>query len=241
VYLIGVLGMGFTVWMAVDAVRRGHAYGWLWIILFFGPMGAAVYFFMEYADGLFRGPALQPRKVTAADLRAAEAEVRRLGNVSTWTAYAAALRGRGELTRAVDAARKALEFDAGSVDARYELGLALEGAHRPEEAKAELERVVAADRTLDSDNALFALARTQLACGLDQDARKTLEELAERRARPEVLYECAAVQARLGDRAAAAENLHRIVTEAEGVPDYLKKSVRPWVRKAKQALRKVGA
>jgi len=232
--------MGFTVWMAVEAVRRGQAAGWLWIILLFGPIGAAVYFFAEYADGLFRGPALQPHKVTAADLRAAEADVRRLGNVATWTAYASALRGRRDFARAVDAAGKAIEFDPANVDARYELGLALEAGGRADEARVELERVVAADRSFDSDNALFALARTLVASGRDADARVALEELSQRSARPEVLYECAAVQARLGDRAAAAENLHRIVAEAETVPDYLQRSVRPWVRKAKQALRKMG-
>ena len=239
--LFALLGMGFTVWMAVEAVRRGQASGWLWIILLFGPLGAAVYFFSEYADGLFRGPALQPRKVSAAELRAAEADVRRLGNVATWTAYAAALRGRRDFQRAAAAASKALEHDAAHVEARYELGLALEGAGRADEARAELERVVAADRSFDSDNALFALARVQQASGRDADARVTLEELSSRSARPEVLYECAAVQARLGFRAAAAENLHRIVAEAETVPDYLQRSVRPWVRRAKQALRKLGA
>lgn len=239
--LIVLLGMGFTVWMAVEAVRRGQAAGWLWIILVFGPIGAAVYFFAEYADGLFRGHALQPRKVTATELRAAEADVRRLGNVATWTAYASALRGRRDFVRAIDAARKALEYEPANVDARYELGLALEAGGRSAEARAELERVVATSRSFDSDNALFALARALVASGEDEDARVALEELSHRSARPEVLYECAAVQARLGDRGAAAENLHRIVAEAEAVPDYLQRSVRPWVRKAKQALRKIGA
>jgi hypothetical protein len=233
--------MAFTIWMAVVAVRRGDASGWLWIILLFGPIGAAVYFFSEYADALFRGPALQPRKVTAADLRAAEADVKRLGNAATWTAYASALRGRRQTAKAADAARKALEHDPENLEARYELGLALEELGRHDEARAELDRVVAADPTFDSDGALFALARAQQGAGQDSAAREGLETLASRSARPEVLFECAAVQARLGDRAAAAQNLHRIIAEAEEVPDYLKGNVRPWVRKAKRALQKMGA
>jgi hypothetical protein len=47
------------------------------------------------------------------------------------------------------------------------------------------------------------------------------------------------VQARLGDRAAAAENLQRIVDEAKEVPDYLEPNVRPWVQKAEQALKRL--
>jgi len=241
VVAIAILGMAFTVWMAVEAVRRGDASGWLWIILLFGPIGAAIYFFSEYADGLFRGPVLQPRKVTAADLRAAEADVKRLGNAATWTAYASALRGRRATAKAVDAARKALEHDSESLEARYELGLALEESGHHDEARAELERVVAADPTFDSDGALFTLARAQQGSGQDAAARESLETLASRSARPEVLFECAAVQARLGDRAAAAQNLQRIIAEAEAVPDYLKGNVRPWVRKAKRALQKMGA
>lgn len=237
---IAVLGMAFTIWMAVEAVRRGDASGWLWIILLFGPIGAAVYFFSEYADGLFGGRALQPRKVTAADLRAAEADVKRLGNAATWTAYASALRGRRENAKAVDAAGKGLEHDPENIEARYELGLALEELGRHDEARAALERVVAADPTFDSDRALFALARAQQGSGQDGAARESLETLASRSARPEVLFECATVQARLGDRPAAAQNLHRIIAEAEDVPDYLKGNVRPWVRKAKRALRKLG-
>ena len=238
---IAILGMAFTVWMAVEAVRRGDASGWLWIILLFGPIGAAIYFFSEYADGLFGGPVLQPRKVTPADLSAAEADVKRLGNAATWTAYASALRGRRQMGKAVDAARKGLEHDPESPEARYELGLALEELGRHEEARAELERVVAADPTFDSDGALFALARAQQGSGQDAAARESLETLASRSARPEILFECAAVQARLGDRAAAAQNLHRIIAEAEEVPDYLKGNVRPWVRKAKRALQKMSA
>jgi hypothetical protein len=240
VFALVILGMAFTIWMAVEAVRRGDASPWLWIILVFGPIGAAVYFFSEYADTLFRGPVLEPRKVTAADLRAAEADVKRLGNAATWTAFASALRGRHQTDRAVDAARKALEHDPESLEARYELGLGLGELDHHDEARAELERVVAAEPTFDSDGALFALARAQQGTGQHVAARRSLETLASRSARPEILFECATVQARLGDRAAAAQNLHRIIAEAEDVPDYLKGNVRPWVRKAKRALQKMG-
>jgi hypothetical protein len=240
VLALAILGMAFTIWMAVEAVRRGDASGWLWIIVLFGPIGAAVYFFSEYADTLFRGPTLQPREVTAADLRAAEADVKRLGNAATWTAYASALRGRRQKAKAVDAARKAVEHGPESLEARYELGLGLGELGRFDEARTELERVVAADPTFDSDGALFALARAQQGTGQDAAARESLETLVSRSARPEILFECAAVQARLGDRAAAAQNLHRIIAEAEAVPDYLKGNVRPWVHKAKRALQKMG-
>jgi hypothetical protein len=239
VVLIATLAIAFTVWMAVEAYRRDGLSRWFWVIVLLGPIGAAAYFFAELAGDLFGRPVFETRPATEADLRAAEADVAQAENAFTWTAYAAALRGRRQLGQAIDAARKGLEHDPAHVEARYELGLALlEGGHH-EEARPELEKVAATEPTLDSDRVLLFLGRAQQGCGDDEAARVSLETLAARSGSPEVLFECAVVQARLGDRAAAAEKLQRIITEAEEVPDYLEPNVRPWVRKAKQALGKL--
>lgn len=238
-FLVVTLAVAFTVWMAVEAFRRNGVSTWLWVILALGPIGAAVYFFAEYAEQLFARPVFETREVTPADLKAAEADVAQAGNASTWTAYASALRGRRQLDKAIDAARKGLEHDPSHLEARYELGLALEEGGHHGEARARLEEVAAAQDTFDSDRVLFVLGRVQQACGDDESARRSLETLAARSGNPEVLFECAVVQARLGDRAGAAENLQRIVAEAKEVPDYLEPNVRPWVRKAEQALKRL--
>jgi tetratricopeptide (TPR) repeat protein len=230
VILIVLLAVAFTVWMAVETFRRDGVSVWLWVILILGPVGAVVYFFAEYAGHLFARPVFETREVTAADLQAAEADVEQAANASTWTAYASALRGRRQLDKAIDAARKGLEHDPDHLEARYELGCALQEGGRHDEARAELEKVAEADAAFDSDRVLFVLARAQEGAGDDEAARS---------GKPEVLYECAVVQARLGDRAAAAGNLQRIITEAKEVPDYLERNVRPWVRKAEQALRRL--
>jgi tetratricopeptide (TPR) repeat protein len=232
-----LLATGFTLWMAVEAVRSGHASRWLWIILVFGPLGAAVYFFSEYVGaGALSRITLRPRKVTAADVRHAEVEVRRLDTAATWAEYASLLRARKDYAKAAEAAQRALDRKPTDVDARYELGLALLEAERYADAAAALQAVVAQDRSYDSDNAIFALGRAQQGAGDLPAARASLEELAERRARPEILYDLAVVQGLLADRAAAMRSLQRIVDEAEMVPAYLQRDVRPWVRKARKAL-----
>jgi hypothetical protein len=236
-----LLATGFTLWMAVEAVRRGDASRWLWIILMFGPLGAAVYFFSEYLNlggtGLAAG--FRVRKVTAADLRRAEVEVKRLDTAATWTEYASLLRARKQYPKATEAAQRAVERKPGDLDALYELGLALLGAGRPAEAATPLGAVVEKNRSYDTDNALFALARAQRGAGDLPAARKSFEELAERRARPEILYELAVVQGQLADRPAAMRSLQRIIDEAELVPPYLQREVRPWVRKARSGLSKL--
>ncbi len=158
--VIFVLGSAFTIWMAVEAVRRGQASGWLWLILLFGPVGAAVFFFSEYLDQPTLGWAGgQGRKVTSGELRMAEAEVHRLDNAASWLGYASALRARRQYPRAVEAAQRAVERDSASVDAQYELAQALVAAGRGAEAVAPLQQVVARKRSFDSEAALFALGR----------------------------------------------------------------------------------
>jgi hypothetical protein len=114
------------------------------------------------------------------------------------------------------------------------------GAGRAAEAAPVLKSVVEQNRSFDTDNALLALARALYGAGDLPAARASFEELAERRARPEILYDLAMVQGLLGDRAAAMRSLQRIVDDAELVPDYLKREVRPWVRKARGALSQLG-
>jgi hypothetical protein len=106
-----LLGTFLTVWMAVDAVRRGRSFYWLWIMILFNPLGAVIYFFAEYLDGspLARWTRQALPGVTAADLRRAEADVNRLDNAATWLAYATALRARGQHAKAVEAAQKAVD------------------------------------------------------------------------------------------------------------------------------------
>ncbi len=237
-----VLGSAFVLWMAVEAVRRGDASRWLWIILVFGPMGAAVYFFSEYLGGgdVLGRVRFRPRKVTKDDLRRAEVEVRRLDNGPSWTEYASLLRARQDFAKAAEAATRAVERTPNSLDARYELGLAQLGAKRYPEAAIALSAVVDQDRSFDTDDALFALAKAQMGAADMAGARASLEELATRRARPEILFDLATVQGLTGDRESARRALQRILDEAELVPHYLQKNVKPWVKKARKGLAMLG-
>jgi tetratricopeptide (TPR) repeat protein len=239
--ILYILGIAFTVWAAVDAAQHGRTSPWLWIILMFPPFGALVYFLTHHGDDWFiRLTRHSRRKVTAADLAKAQAEVLRLDNAANWLDYASALRARKDYKRAVEAASKAVERDAANIDAQYELALALIAAGRLPDAAAPLERVIARSRSHDSEAALFAFARTRLAAGDAAGARDLLEEIGGRSTRPEFLYEWAAVAARLGRREEAARALQRIIVEGELVPNYLKSSVRPWIRKARHGLRRLG-
>jgi hypothetical protein len=236
--IVGLLAL-FTIWMAMEAVHRGRDDYWLWIIVFFGPIGALAFFVTEYFKEPFEGHRFRPRKITAADAMEAEAEAVRLGTAGAWTDCASAFRARGRFSHAADAARKAIDRDPASLDGRYELGLALFGARRYRDALAPLAAVVEREPRFDSDRAPITLARVQRKIGDAPAARGTLERLAEKSGRPEVLLDLARVQKQMGDRTAGAETLRRLLREAEAVPPYLQRDFADEVRQARRELRRL--
>ena len=116
-FLVPALVVGFSLWMAVEASRRGNR-DWLWIILVFQPFGAIVYFLSEYLGGTTRGPGIGPLFAGRKALRLAAAEVRRIGNSATWADYAGELRAHRKFKEAVDAARNAVAMDAQNIHAQ---------------------------------------------------------------------------------------------------------------------------
>lgn len=239
-YVLSLLTMAFTVWVGVTIVRRGHANPWLFVVLFFGPVGGLIYL-LSHMDLPFLRPSPGPRQASAQDVRRAEVDARRLDTAESWAHLASLHRSRGDFARAVDCATRATGKDPRHVDAQYELGLACLGGGRSADAIPPLRAVIARDPTYDSDDALFALARAEEQAGDLAAARASLEALAARRGRPEILFLLASVQARTGDRDASCAVLRRLIDEADYVPDYLQRNVKPWVKRARQALKEMGA
>ena len=230
-----VLGTAFTLWMAVECVRRGQAAPWLFVILVFPAVGAAVYFFAEVVGPrafVSRGP----RPASSREIARLQSEVKRLDNAEAWTDYAHALRSRKRFPEALEAAEKAAARDPQSIRVLYELGLSQMGCQKFAEAAGSLARVVEEAPGHDSGEARYAFAVACEKSGNKEGALRTLEALARTTSLPKVLFHLAALQAEAGEAGAARESLQRIIDESEYVPSYHLREVRPWVRKARKAL-----
>lgn len=230
-----VLGTAFTLWMAVECVRRGQTCPWLWVILLLPAIGAVVYFFAEVFQPrafLSRGP----RPATPREIARLQSEVKRLDNGEAWTDYAHALRSRRRFAEALEAAETAAARDPQSLRALYELGLSRIGTQEFAAAAEPLARVVEKDPGHDFGEARYALALAYEKSGDKESALSTLESLARTTSLPKVLFSLASLQAEAGDTARAREALTRIIDESEYVPSYHVREVRPWVRKARKAL-----
>ena len=151
-------GIAFTIATAVTCVRRGQTNPWIWIILFFPPVGGAVYVFTEVLGShSFRGFA-GSRTASKRELKVAEAEVRRLDNSEAWTSFAQALRSRKQFDQARQAASSAVERDPTSWRALNELGLAQMGLGDYDQAATHLAKVVELEPAHAAGEAAFALA-----------------------------------------------------------------------------------
>jgi hypothetical protein len=234
--ILYLLGAGFTIWMAVEAARSGRGGYWLWIILVFPPFGAAIYFFTEYLQSASPALSFRVRRVSGEELRQAALDAKRLDTGVAWAQYASLLRARRDFTGAAEAAQKAVEKTPGDIEALHEFGRALLGLGRPAEAEGPLKTVCGSDPGYDKGDALLALAQAQEGAGKAADARLSLEQLAVRSARPEVLYYLARLQASLGDQPAARTTLQRIIDEAEFAPTYMRRTLRPFVSRARKGL-----
>lgn len=229
-------GIAFTIAAAVTCVRRGQSNPWIWIILFFPPIGGAVYVFSEVIGShSFRG-LTNARTASKRELKVAEAEVKRLDNCEAWTNFAQALRSRKQFDQARQAAATAVEKEPTSWRALNELGLAQMGLGEYEKAATNLANVVELEPAHAAGDAAFALAVSLEKSGQKDEARRVLEQLARTSSLPKVLFSLASLQADAGKTSDARASLERIITEAEYVPSYHRREVRPWVRRAKKAL-----
>ena len=237
--LYGVAGI-YTVLVAILCVRRGQMGSWLWVIVFFGPIGATIYLVSEFEHIARPRSANVPRPSTAG-LRRAQVDAERIGTAAAWTECASLHAARGQWDVTAEAARRALALEPENLEATYELGRAALARRQWGEARAALERVVARQPDHASGETLFALARACKGGGDLAAARQRLEVLAERSSRADFLYELGRLQEQMGDRPAARSSYRRIVDEFVFTPAFMRGRVRLWVWRAKWRLLQLGS
>lgn len=230
----------YTVLAGVICVRRGHAGGWLWVILFFGPIGATIYLVSEF-EHIVRPRSASVARTSAAGLRRARADAMRVDTAAAWSECASLHAGRGQWDITAEAASRALAKEPGHLEALYDLGRAALARGHWNEARKALERVVELKPDHASGETLFGLAKACRGSGDLASARQHLESLAERSSRADFLFELGRLQEQMGDRLAARNTYLRIVDEFVFTPAYLRGRVRLCVWKAKWRLLQLGS
>jgi hypothetical protein len=216
--------------------RRPDTY-WLWIIIFFGPLGALIYFAVEVIPdaGLLR----QEFKVFPRRKRIRELESAILDNPSAgnYEELADLYLEEGKYARARQAYDKAISSRTDSLDPFYRRGIAEIRMNDFVAAVPDLERVVSGDPKYDFHQAMGLLAHAFANTGQPEKADALFKEATKISTSSETYYNYALFLASQKRDTEAGQWARKLLGKKQNMPGYLKRRERPWFRKANGLLR----
>jgi hypothetical protein len=233
-----LLQAALTIWMLVDASRRGVEPFWFWIILLFQPFGAWAYFFVykikDFQGGSGRVGTLFQRRASLNELRY---QVEQSPTAAARLSLGERLVEMGEFSEALPHLETVLEREPEHCQCLYLVAQCHRGLGRPSEAVPPLEKLIAKHASWSDYQGFRALIDACLEAGESGEALTRSRELA--RLSPSLQHKCLLAERllELGEKGEA-----RKVVE-QGLDDYRytagpgRRRDRRWVGKAKQLLK----
>jgi hypothetical protein len=225
----------------VHFIRRRPDMYWLWVIIFLGPLGAAVYIFMEVVPdlGLLRHSFdAFPRRKRIRQLEALVLENPAVGNYEELGDLYIEERN---FVRARECYDKAIRSRADLPDAFFRRGIAKIELGDFAAAVPDLEYVVSRDPKYNSNRAAGLLAHAYANSGQPERAAALFEQVTQRSTLSETYYNYATFLASEGRTAEAREWTQRILAKKPTMPGYLRRRERPWFRRANGLLKRLAA
>lgn len=224
----------------VHFIRRRPDNVWLWIIVFFGPLGALVYIAMEVVPdlGLLR-QSLDSfgRKKRIKQLEAVVLENPAAGN---YEELADLLLDEGKFARARECYDKAIT-SRGDPDPIYRRGIAELQLGEFAAAVADFEYVISRDAKYDFNRAIALLAHAYANSGQPQRADELFLQATGVSTLSETYLNYATFLASQNRTAEAREWAQRLLARKPTIPRYLQRRERPWFRKAAALLKRLPA
>jgi hypothetical protein len=224
----------------IHFMRRRPDNVWLWIIIFFGPLGATVYIFMEVVPdlGLLRQQFdSYGRKKRIRQLEAVVLENPAAGN---YEELADLLLDEGKFARARECYDKAITSH-GDPDPIYRRGIAEIHLGDFAAAVTDLEEVTQRDAKYDFNRAIALLAHAYANTGEPEQAEALFKEATDRSTLSETYLNYAAFLAAQNRVPEAREWAQRVLARKSTIPRYLQRRERPWFRKAAALLKRLPA
>jgi hypothetical protein len=245
---MGFFGAFFHPWsfilMALAIVhfirRRPDTY-WLFIILFLGPLGAAIYLLVEALPdlGLLRQSfQVFPRRKRIRELEAAVLDNPSAGNFEE---LADLYMENGDYAKACASYDRAISARTDSPDPFYRRGVCEVELGDFRAAVADLERVLETDPDYDFHRAKGLLAHAYANTGQAQKAEELFRQATVISTLSETYYNYATFLAAQGRTNEARDWAQRILAKKPTMPGYLRRRERPWFRKAAALLGRLGA
>lgn len=225
----------------IHFIRRRPDTYWFWIIIFFGPVGALIYIFLEVVPdaGLLRHSFEGfPRRKRIRYLEAAVLDNPSAGN---YEELADLYLDERNFPRARECYDRAISSRSDLPDPFYRRGIAEIELGDFASALRDLEYVVSRDRKYDSHRAAGLLAHAYANTGQPDKADAMFQQVTEKSTMSEAYYNYASFLASQKRFAEAREWSQRILAKKPTMPAYLRRRERPWFRKANALLKRLPA
>jgi len=225
----------------VHFIRRRPDGYWLWIIIFFGGLGALIYIAAEVIPdaGLMRQSFKAfPRRRRIRELQAAILDNPSAGNFEE---LADLYLEEGQFARARECYDKAISARTDSPDPFYRRGIAEIELGDFTAAIPDLERVVQKDAKYDFHRAAALLAHAYANTGQSAKADALFQEVVKISTSSETYYNYALFLASQQRNAEARDWAQRILAKKPTMPGYLRRRERPWFRRANALLLRLRA
>jgi len=225
----------------IHFIRRRPDNYWLWVILFLGPVGAAIYLCAEAIPdlGLLRGTIkIFPRRKRIKQL---EQLVRQNPSAGNWEELGDLLMEDGKCARAREAFDRAIAARSDTLDAFYRRGVCAVEMGDAAAAIPDLEKVYAKEPGYDFQRVGGLLAHAYALTGEKERAETLFRQVTDRSVSSETYLNFAALLVSEGRNAEAREWAQKVLDKKAAMPSYQKRRERPWFRSANKLLKRVPA
>ena len=237
-YPWGLILQGLAI---VHFIRRRPDTWWIYVILFLGPIGAAVYLFAEALPDI--GLARQSFKGFSRRKRIGQLQIAIRDNQSAgnYEELGDLYLEEGKLQLARDAFDKAIAARASTIDPRYGRGLCAIQLGDAAAALPDLEQVVASDPDHDFYRAAGLLAHAYALTGQKERAEALFQRTTAVSTLSETYLNFASLLASEGRNAEAREWIQKVLDKKPTMPGYQRRRERPWFRTATAMLKRLPA
>ena len=235
---MGLIGLFYPWGFLLQAValfhfiRRRPDTFWVWVILIGGGLGALVYIAVEVVPdaGLLRGSFHAfGRRRRIRELEAAILDNPAIGNREE---LADLYLEEGNYARARELYDSIISPRTDSLDPFYRRGLTALGLEDYPAAASDLEHVVSRDPKYDFHRAIGLLAHALARTGQPERADALFQQATAISTLSETYYNYASFLAAQGRASEAREWAQKILAKKPTMPRYLRRTERPWFRKA---------
>jgi len=240
-HLLYPWGLLLQIFAIVHFIRRRPDMYWIFIILFLGPLGAAIYILVEVIpDAGLLGQSFKvfPRRKRIHEL---ETMVRDNPSSGNYEELGDLYMDDGRLQPARVAFDKAIAARADTLDPFYRRGVCALLLGDAAAALPDLERVVAKEPDYDFHRAAGLLAHAYAQTGQKEKAEALFRQATGASTSSETYLNFAAMLAAQGRTAEAREWAQKVLDKKPSMPAYLRRRERPWFRSARDILKKLPA